>query len=69
MRIFVNGSPVDLLPGMRVRHALIQLGFLREDKTQLIRVQDEYGNLVGLDGAVYEGMRILVTLSEAPNRS
>lgn len=69
MRIFVNGTPVDLLPGMRVRHALIQLGFLGQDKTQLVRVQDEHGNLLGLDGAVYEGMRIVVTLSEAPKRS
>jgi hypothetical protein len=69
VRVFVNGAPVDLLPGMKVRHALIQLGFLTQGKILPLRVQDEYGNLLGLDGAVHEGMRIVVTQSETPNSS
>ena len=69
MRVFVNGTPVDLLPGMKVRHALIQLGFLTQGKILPHQVQDEYGNLLGLDGAVHEGMRIVVTLSESPDSS
>lgn len=51
----MNGNPVDLLPGMRVRHALIQLGLLQEGKSTLPRIRDRWGNLVGLDGALEEG--------------
>ncbi len=60
MRIFVNGKPVDLLPGMRVRHALIQLGLLHEGKNGSFRVQDRWGNLLGLDGALRDGEEIHV---------
>ncbi len=57
MRVYVNDVPVDLVRGMTVRHALIGAGLL-----DLIgkgkRVYDEWGNEMGLDGAVAEGMRI-----------
>lgn len=59
MRVYVNDQPIDLLPGMTVRHALIasgQLEAVREGK----RVFDQWDNEVGLDGALTEGARIFV---------
>lgn len=59
MKVFVNGKPVDLLPGMKVRHALVSSGLLRMISI-VERVYDEWGNELGLDGALTEGMRIYV---------
>lgn len=59
MKVFVNGTPVDLLPGMKVRHALVSSGLLRMISIGG-RVYDEWGNELGLDGALTEGMRIYV---------
>ena len=59
MKIWVNDQPVDLLEGMTVRHALIQLDLL-EAVEQGQKVFDEWGNQVGLDGAVEEGQRFEV---------
>ncbi len=59
MRVYVNDRPVDLLPGMQVRHALIgadRLDEIRQNK----QVYDRWGNVLGLDGALHEGMRIFV---------
>jgi hypothetical protein len=59
MKIWVNDQQVDLLEGMTVRHALIQLDLLEAvEKGQ--QVIDEWGNRVGLDGAVAEGQRFEV---------
>lgn len=68
MRVFVNGKPADLLPGMRVRHALIQLGLLEDTQESLPQMQDEWGNPLGLDGAIHEGMRIFVDWAESLER-
>jgi hypothetical protein len=57
MRIYVNGRPVELLPGMTVKHALIRAGRLQDLKTGW-KVYDEWGNEVGLDGALSEDMKI-----------
>ncbi|MBM4275529.1 MAG: hypothetical protein FJ134_13870 [Deltaproteobacteria bacterium] len=59
MRVYVNGRPVELLPGMTVKHALIQAGLL-EEVAKGRKTYDEYGNEVGLDGAVSDGMKIIV---------
>ena len=59
MRVYVNDQPVDLVPGMTVRHALIAAGRL-DDIRAGKRVFDEWGNEVGLDGALSEGARIFV---------
>lgn len=59
MRIWMNGQAVDLLEGMTVRQALMQLdllGAIAEGK----RVFDEWGNQVGLEGTVEEGQRFEV---------
>jgi hypothetical protein len=57
MRIYVNNIPCDLLPGMTVRHALTQTGLLQETG-QSQRVFDEWGNEIGMDGALSEGEKI-----------
>ena len=43
---------------MTVRHALISAGLLQEIGSK--KVYDEWGNEVGLDGALAEGNRIFV---------
>lgn len=59
MRVYVNDKPVDLLPGMTVRHALIAAGRLDEIGAGK-HAFDEWGNEIGLDGALSEGARIFV---------
>ena len=59
MNVWVNNQPVDLLEGMTVRHALIQADLVKEIEKGK-KVYDEWGNEVGLDGAVEEGQRFEV---------
>ena len=59
MKVFVNHIPVDVLPGMTVKHALISAGLLKEIEDSK-KVYDEWGNEVGLDGALSEGMKIYI---------
>ncbi|MBI5378904.1 MAG: hypothetical protein HZA23_01970 [Nitrospirae bacterium] len=59
MRVEVNGQALDLLPGMTVRHALIQSGLLGEVEAGK-KVYDIWGNEVGLEGALIEGMVLKV---------
>ncbi len=56
MRIFVNDRPFDLLPGMTVKHALVAAGLLKEIASK--KAYDQWGNELGLDGALSEGMKI-----------
>ena len=58
MRVYVNGKGVDVLPGMTVRHALISAGLLADIGRK--KVYDEWGNEIGLDGALSDGMKITV---------
>lgn len=62
MRVYVNDTPLDLLPWMTVRHALMASGLL--DSSMLLIVRDQQGNEVGLDGALTEGMRLYSELRE-----
>lgn len=59
MKVYVNDRPVELFPGMNVRHALIQSGQIEEIERGK-RVYDQWGNELGLDGELSEGMRIFV---------
>jgi hypothetical protein len=59
MKVFVNGKPIDLLPGMKVRHAPVSSGLLRIISIGE-RVYDKWGNKLGQDDALTEGMRIYV---------
>ena len=59
MRVYVNDHPVDLAPGMTVKHALIHSGLLKEIEDSG-KAYDQWGNEVGLDGALDEEMKIYV---------
>lgn len=65
MKVFVNNSEIHLAPGMTVRHALIAAGLFEEVKAGR-KAFDEWGNEVGLDGAVSENCRLYVKGPEAP---
>jgi hypothetical protein len=58
MRVWLNNQPLSLIPGMTVRHALIQADRLGEVEQGVCVVVDEWDNEVGLDGAVKEGCRL-----------
>jgi hypothetical protein len=62
MRVWINDQAVDLIPGMTVRHALIQAGLWPEIEKGAI-VLDDMGNEVGPDGALEEGMRFTLKYS------
>jgi hypothetical protein len=59
MRIYVNQKPVDLVPGMQVKHALISAVRMAEVAGGL-KVYDAWGHELGLDGALADGMKIFV---------
>jgi hypothetical protein len=59
MKVYVNDRPVELLPGMRVRHALLGAGLLPELEAGR-KVYDDWGNELGLDGALSPGMKLWV---------
>ena len=59
MRVYVNDQPVDLLREMTVKHALLQAELLEEMKSPK-KVYDQWGNEVGLDGALSEEMKLYV---------
>ncbi len=52
-----------LMSDMNVRHALVAAGLwpLREQ----LRIVDEWGNQIGLDGAIHAGMRIVTERGES----
>ncbi len=58
----VNGVPVELYRGMRVRHALISMDYeyLWKAEQGLIRVEDANGYAVGLDGALQDGSELVL---------
>ena len=57
MEVYVNDKPVQVLPGMTVKHALVREALL-EELERGKKVYDEWGNELGLDGALSEGMRM-----------
>lgn len=59
MKVYINNKEVALLPGMTIRHAVIQAGLMKEIEAGK-RVFDEWGNEVGLDGALAKGMKLYV---------
>jgi len=59
MKVYVNHRPIEIFPGMTVKHALISAGLLKEIE-KLKKVYDEWGNELGLDGTLFEGMKIYV---------
>jgi hypothetical protein len=63
MKVYINDRPVHILPGMTVKHAILNAGFLNELDSPK-RVFDEWGNEIGLDGALTEGVKIYIRKSE-----
>ncbi len=59
MRVYVNDHPVNLAPGMEVRHALISAGQMAALEAGL-KVYDAWGHELGLNGALTDGMKIFV---------
>jgi hypothetical protein len=57
MKVYVNDNPIQVLPGTTVKHALIQGGVLSEIEKGK-KVYDEWGNELGLDGSLSEGMKL-----------
>jgi hypothetical protein len=57
--VYLNGQELSLPEGMKVRHALTQAGLLKEIKEGK-KAYDQYGNEVGLDGALSPGSKIFV---------
>lgn len=59
MKVFINDKAIHVLPDMTVKHALIRAGLLKEIEDSK-KVYDEWGNEVGLEGALSEGTKIYV---------
>jgi hypothetical protein len=59
MIVCVNDETVRIFPGMTVRHVLIKAGLISGIESGQ-KVLDEWGNEIGLDGSVEEGMKIYV---------
>jgi len=59
MRVYVDEKPVELIPGMQVKHALIAAGRLAPIAAGL-KVYDAWGHELGLNGALADGMKIFV---------
>jgi hypothetical protein len=59
MKVYVNEIPIYILPGMTVKHALISASLLKEIEIGK-KVYDEWGNEIGLDGALSEGVKIFI---------
>lgn len=59
MKIFVNNKEVFILEGMKIKHAIIAADLFEEIKDGK-RVYDEWGNEIGLDGALFENMKIYI---------
>ena len=59
IKVFINDKLIYVLPGMTVQHALILTGVLKEVEDSK-KVYDEWGNEVGLDGALSEGVKLYV---------
>lgn len=63
MDVFVNEKKVSIHKGMSVKHALIAFDqdLYRKAIEGLVRVADENGFEIGLDGTLSEGARVFVS--------
>lgn len=59
MKVYVNDMEVYILQGMSIKHAILSADLYDEIKNGK-KVYDEWGNEIGLDGAIYENMKIYV---------
>jgi hypothetical protein len=58
--VYVNGKKIDLYRGMKVKHALIAYDQILYSAALAgeIRVEDENGFMVGLEGSLADGAKI-----------
>ncbi len=61
MIVYVNNKAVEIIHGMKVRHALISAEILKEG-ISIKSITDEWGNEVGMDGELSEGDKIFVNI-------
>jgi hypothetical protein len=61
VRVYVNGEPRRFFLGLRVRHAIGYQQSKLVERLQAV-VEDGDGNRVDLDGALYDGERLEVTV-------
>lgn len=59
MKVYVNDREVTVAEGMTVEHALVRAGLVDEIRAGK-RTYDEFGNEIGMGGALTEGARIYV---------
>jgi hypothetical protein len=59
MNVWVNQKAIRLAPGMLVKHAVQAAGFWSEIEVGK-RVYDNWGNEVGLDGALTDGIKLWI---------
>ncbi len=59
MRVWINEQALEVIPGMTVRQALQQAG-LDSEIEKGAKVFDPWGNEVGLEGALSEGVHYSV---------
>ncbi|MHB8137638.1 MAG: hypothetical protein ACYDGO_04535 [Smithellaceae bacterium] len=59
MKVYVNDREFNLVPGMTIKHALIDAGLIDLIK-QGKKIYDEMGNEIGLGGALTEGAKIYI---------
>ncbi|MHB8882031.1 MAG: hypothetical protein ACYC69_11050 [Thermodesulfovibrionales bacterium] len=59
MTVYVNDMPVHIIRAMSVRHALLAAGLLKQIGAGR-KVYDEWGNELGLDGALTDQARIYI---------
>jgi len=59
MRVYVNDRPLELLPGMTVKHALVRAGLLRDVQGGK-KVYDQWDHELGLDGALAVDLKLYV---------
>ncbi len=64
MKIYINEQEIELLPGMTVQHAVVHAGLLKEIGKGK-KVYDQWGNEIGFDGALSEGIHIFLAHRES----
>jgi hypothetical protein len=63
LTVYVDGEPRRLFLGLRVRHAIGYRQAWRVERGEAV-VEDGDGNRLDLDGALYDGERLLVRAIE-----
>ncbi len=60
IEVFINDNPVFIYRGMQVKHALISYDYSVYQACERgdVRVEDEHGFRIGLEGALSDGAKI-----------